>query len=170
MDEMISLLERLRPVIERMGGRGNDADDLFGDVALACIEKWDQYDWSHPEIEGRIVRIAKNLKIKRLRRERLRKHACLQSEDCGVLVSNDRTVEETKPRVSVRCQEAVDCLPDRYRQVIREHFISGKRLIAIARVLKLPSATIRTRCRRALQQLAQDPRIRELAAEVGLKL
>ena len=66
--------------------------------------------------------------------------------------------------------EVVDCLPDRYRQVIREHFISGKRLIAIARVLKLPSATIRNSLPTRIQQLAKDPRIRELAAEVGLKL
>ncbi len=169
MDQMTFLLERLRPVIERMGGGGFDGEDLYGDVCLACSEKWDRYDWSHSKIEGRIMCMAKNLRVKRFRRERLRKYMHLPSDDCRTLTYEVGSVEERKVLLCMRCRDAIDSLPDRYRQVIHEHFINGKRLVAIAWAMNLPSATIRTHCRRALQQLARDPGIRELAPSDGVQ-
>ncbi|NLX95411.1 MAG: hypothetical protein GXY83_04475 [Rhodopirellula sp.] len=59
MNEIVSVLERLRPAIERIGGGREDGEDLYGDVALACVEELDRYDWMHPEIEGRVIRMPK---------------------------------------------------------------------------------------------------------------
>lgn len=171
MDKIATLLERLRPRIERLAGGGHDGEYLFAEVALACIEKHDRYDWSHPKIEGRIICIARKLWSTHLRRERLRKTVTLPREDCPALAREPSPASDTQPREvdGIRFQEAVDHLPDRYRQIIHEHFGKGRRLVAIAREMRLPSATIRTRCRRALQKLACNPTIQDLAASNGQK-
>jgi RNA polymerase sigma factor (sigma-70 family) len=166
METLARILGKLRPTIERIGGGGHDGDDLFGEVALACVEKHDRYDWSHPLIKGRIIRIAKNLRIKSLRRERLRKHASLPTDDCFAFAADQATENEHKTLSPTSCAAAVCSLSDPYRHVIHEHFTKGKRLVTIAEELNVPSATIRTRCRRALRQLAQDPRIREFEGDL----
>lgn len=38
MQNLVRLLKRLRTTIERIGGGGHDGEDLFGEVALACIK------------------------------------------------------------------------------------------------------------------------------------
>ena len=46
-------------------------------------EKWDQYDWSHPEIEGRIIHVAENLD-----------QSAFGANDCGNMrACNPKTVE-----------------------------------------------------------------------------
>jgi len=164
MNEMTALLERLRPAIERLEGRRHDGEELYGEVALACVQKSQRYDWSHPQIERRVMRMARNLRIGRLRRERLRRHGPLPADDCRALAYEDFPSEETRGLDSIACQEAIARLPAPYRRVILEHFTRRKRFVAIASEMTLPAATVRTHCRRALQQLARDPKIRELAA------
>lgn len=156
--------DTVRPTIERIGGGGHDGDELFAEVALACVEKYDHYDWSHRLINGRIIRIAKNVRIKLPRRERLRRHAPLPSDDCAALASDDSLIADELETLSpAKYADAIGSLSDSYRHVIHEHFTKGKRLVAIAKELNIPPATVRTRCRRALHELAQDPRIRECA-------
>jgi len=167
MDAITVMLERLRPTIERLGGGGHDGQDLYGDLALACVEKRHQYDWSHPSIEGRILRMAENLRITRLRRERVRRHAQLTADDCPALAREARPITGAEPRDLNRCSEAIDRLPRSYRQVAYEHVLKGKRLVAIANEMKRPSATIRTIWRRAKQRLACDPAIRAMDARGG---
>lgn len=169
MDKMSTLLERLRPAIERIGGGGDDGEELFAEVALACVEKRAQYDWEHAMIEGRVIRIAQNLRVKRLRRERLRKHERLPSDDCHHLACHEPSVDEIETQPCGRCQLAVETLPQQYREVIHEHFVGGKRLVAIARAMKVPAGTIRTRYHRALERLARDPQILSLAEEEGIR-
>lgn len=164
MENLARILGQLRPPIERIGGGGHECDGLFGEVALACIEKHDQYDWSHPLIKGRIIRIAQNLRIKSLRRNRLRKHAPLPSGDCAALaVVEEGIANEHETLSPAEYVAAIDSLSDSYRHVIHEHFAKGKPLVAIAEQLNVPSATVRTRCRRALQRLALNPIVREFA-------
>jgi len=170
MEKMTALLARLRPAIERLGGGGHEGEDLFGDVALACVEKYDRYDWSHPKIEGRVLRIAKNLHIRRLRSERVRKCASLPAHDCRALAHYDVQLRETDVVGSWSCQEALAGLPPLYRRVLHEHLVKGKRLVKIASELNLPSATIRTHHRRGLKQLARDLEMQELAANGGFQL
>ncbi len=162
MDEIVRLLERLRPRIERLGGGKDDGEELYAEVSLACVEKEQRYDWSHPKIDGRVIAMAENLRITRHRRERLRKHACLRAEDSQALACTPGSIDETQSRVCIAIRDAVDRLPDRYREVVDEHSFRGKRMSAIARAMGLPPATIRTHWRRALLQLAHDPSIRDL--------
>ena len=150
MDEMLRLLNRLRPRIERLGGGKDEGEELYAEVALACVEKRQRYDWSHPEIEGRVISMATNLRIRRLRRERMRKHACLPAEECRALACDAAMIEDTPSTVCIACREAINRLPDRYREVVDEQFYAGRRMSSIAKAMGLPSATIRTRSRRAL--------------------
>lgn len=90
MQNLVCSLTRLRARIERKGGGGHDGEDLCQEVALACMEKRDAYDWSHPVVPGRIIRIAKNLHAKSLRRQRLRKHSPLPSGVCLALATIKR--------------------------------------------------------------------------------
>jgi len=163
--QMVFLLESLRPWIEQLGGGKHEGEDLFGDVQLACVQNADRYDWWHPKIGGLVVRIARNLRVTRLRRERLRRHARLPAEDCPALACEDSTgIERPLPDLA-QWQEVMDSLPDRYRHIIEEHFARGKRLITIARQMSLPPATVRTRCRRALQRLAGHPAIQQFGPD-----
>lgn len=167
MDKMESVLENVRSAIERLGGGRDDGEELFAEVSLGCVKKGERYDWSDPRIEGRVIKMARNLRITRFRRDRLRRHARLPDKDCQALACDSGPVEESQAIVCAACREAVESLPDRYRDIVNQYFFAGKRLTSIAREIGLPSATVRTRCRRALQRLARDPRIRELAPIYG---
>jgi hypothetical protein len=79
MDQMVAILTQLRPAIQRLAGGGYDGEDLYGNVALACVEKAEHYDWTHPQIRTRVLRIARNLNIRRIRKERSRRHHILLS-------------------------------------------------------------------------------------------
>ena len=165
------LLEGLRPSIQRLGGGSHDGEDLYGDVCLACLEKGDRYDWSHAKIEGRVICMANNLRITRVRHERLRKHLRLLGGDCEALARDSRTVRETEDVPLSDLLAAVAALPDKYRKVIQEHYFSGKRLVAIAKEMKLPPATIRTRHRRALERLgARSPCQTAVGGRMRLRL
>lgn len=115
MDEMLRVLEGLRPAIERLGGRGHDGEDLYGDVSLACVEKKGRYDWSHPGIKGRVMRIARNLHVTRHRRERLRRHEMLPP-DCSDFASPARS-DICNAEHTLASHEAVRDLPEAYRRV-----------------------------------------------------
>ena len=141
----------------------HDGEDLYADVALACVEKAEQYDWSHPKIEGRVMQMARYLRARHHRHERLRRHASLPSDDCQVLACEDRELADAETDDHRRCNEAVARLPLRYRRVVQEHCTTGKKLVEIAIETKLPPATIRTHWRRVLQRLARDAGIRGLA-------
>jgi RNA polymerase sigma factor (sigma-70 family) len=162
MDEMVRLLERLRPRIERLAGGRMDGEELYAEVELACVKKSKRYDWTHPKIDGRVMRMARNLRIWLLRRERVRRHDCLPSDDCQELASLCGAIEDEHSAVSIACREAVGRLPERYREVVEQHFFGGQRMTAIASAKGVPSATIRTICRRALRRLADDATIRDL--------
>jgi DNA-directed RNA polymerase specialized sigma24 family protein len=162
MDEMLRLLERLRPRIERMAGGMDNGDELYAEVEFACVKSSQRYDWLHPKIEGRVMRMARNLLVRMRRRERLRRHACLPAEDCAELARADGSMEEKLWQVFVACRDAVERLPDRYREVVDQHCFGGKQMSSIASASGLPPATIRTLWRRGLQQLARDPTIRAI--------
>ena len=163
MNTMALLLERLRPAIERLGGCRIAGEDLYGDVCLACVRQANRYDWSHPQIEGRVLRIARNLWITRLRRESLRRCSQLPHDsNCQALSYSACLVDESKSQVQSRCAEAVSRLSPRCRRIIREHIFKGESLVRIAEKMRIPAPTVRTLWRRARQQLARDSAFREL--------
>jgi RNA polymerase sigma factor (sigma-70 family) len=170
MDQMVAVLTQLRPKIERLAGGGYDGEDLYGAVALACVEKAKHYDWTHPQIEGRVLRVARNLHVRQIRSERSRPHHILLSAEHPALATLECMGAESDARSWTEWRAAVQDLPQPYRRVIQQHFSEGKRFAAIARDMNMPSATVRTRCRRALQQLARDSRVKAWAASEGVVL
>jgi RNA polymerase sigma factor (sigma-70 family) len=173
MDQMVAILTQLRPAIQRLAGGGYDGEDLYGNVALACVEKAEHYDWTHPQIRTRVLRIARNLNIRRIRKERWRRdHILLSvlSAEHPRLATLECVEAEADGRSCTEWRAAVQELAEPYRRVIQQRFSEGKRFAAIARDMNMPSATVRTRCRRALQHLAKDPRVKAWAASAGVVL
>lgn len=154
------VLTRLQPRIEALPGDSHDGQDLFEDVAVACLKRENEYDWFHPEIDGRVMRIAQNLNIRRMRRDRVRENCKLPDDDL-VRDRKSRFVEEQFHHWegAILCRRAVQQLAPRDRAIGWWHVVRRERFGQIARRLSLNESTVRCCCHRALKKLRQNPEI-----------
>ena len=133
----------------------HDAEDVTQDVFikayknLSTLRRWDSFlAW--------LCSIAYNMSRNRIKEqsrhkenERLGKKARKELNDHSVNSYREKQVFES-------LHEALDSLPDIYREVLTLHYLGGISGEQIARILSIPYATVRQRLSRARAQLREE--------------
>lgn len=148
-----------------MGGGRSEGEDLFQDVAVACVKRADDYDWSHPLIDGRVLSIARNLNVRRMRRKRIRQCCHLPADDT-MPDSHGSTVDEGiwRHEAAISCRHALERLAPQERAIVWWHVVRAQTFRQIASRLGLREATARCCCHRALKKMRQHPAMLALAS------
>lgn len=125
-------------------GNYNDAEDITQEVFLKYIQKNRSYeDWDH--IKAWLIRVTSNLS-KNLVNSAWHRHTAPLEE--GVDVGE-------QPPESSEILEAVQKLPEKYREIIRLHYLKGYRVEEISRRLNMNESTVKTRLSRGRKKLRE---------------
>ncbi len=125
-------------------GNYNDAEDITQEVFLKYIQKNKGYDdWEH--IKAWLIRVTTNLS-KNLVTSAWNRHTASWTEmiDVGV-----------EPPESSELLEAVQRLPEKYREIIRLHYLKGYRVEEISQQLGVKESTVKTRLNRGRKRLRE---------------
>lgn len=125
-------------------GNYNDAEDITQEVFLKYIQKNKGYeDWEH--IKAWLIRVTSNLS-KNLVNSAWHRHTA-PLED-GMDVGGE-------PPENSEILEAVQKLPEKYREIIRLHYLKGYRVEEISKQLNLNESTVKTRLSRGRKKLRE---------------
>lgn len=154
------LLMRMKPVIEKRGHRAGH-DDLFGEVGLAWAERLRNGLVEFANAEQVTWGIVRNLLCAFHRREGYRRHLLLRDE---TFPSHDRDgltvlLEDERGQAVA---DAISGLPDTDREVLTHRHDRGITSALLARSKGTCASTERSRYRRAVQRVRQDPRVAAL--------
>lgn len=137
------------------------ADDLYQDTFLKMLEVKDRLD-----IKGNpksyLLSVAVNLWRNQARKTAVRQRItgqALSVEEAGLEVpSGEATAEEQmisrEERACVR--SAVNALPDKYRMPVLLFYMEELKISEIARILKLPQGTVKSRLYKAKKVLEKE--------------
>lgn len=125
-------------------GNYNDAEDITQEVFLKYIQKKKNFeDWEH--IKAWLIRVTLNLS-KNLVTSAWHRHTAPLEEGMDV--------GEELPESS-DILEAVQKLPERYREIMRLHYLKGYRVEEISRKLGMNESTVKTRLSRGRKKLRE---------------
>lgn len=125
-------------------GNYTDAEDITQEVFLKYIQRNKNYeDWEH--IKAWLIRVTANLS-KNLVNSAWHRHTA-PLED-GMDVGGE-------PPESSEILEAVQKLPEKYREIIRLHYLKGYRIEEISRQLNMNESTVKTRLSRGRKKLRE---------------
>lgn len=147
-------------LVWRTVGNEEDARDLVQETFLRAIRALDRFDLSRP-FRNWIFRIAQNLAIDHLRRNRIRTVSLDADEDDPnglrppVLADEGPGPEEDHEQVWLqgRLAELVASLPPEYRTVVHLRHREQLAYEEIAEVLGVPLGTVKARLHRAHRRL-----------------
>lgn len=124
-------------------GNIHDAEDITQEVFLSLM-KHNLRELDDEHLKAYIIRACIN-QCRKLHRTKIR-HAEVPLEDAQpVFTMEERAV-----------MEAVEQLPDRYRQVIYLYYIEGYKVPEIAAILKRPKGTVTSQLQRGREQLRES--------------
>ena len=144
----------------RLTGDASQAEDLVQDTMLKAYRSWRQYR-PGTNAKGWLLTILRNTFINDYRR---RKHEPI-AMDLETVESHalDRSIEEVDPEGSFFSQivddkvlDAIDALPEEFREVLVLSDVEGMRYAEIAETLRIPVGTVKSRLFRARRQLQAD--------------
>lgn len=137
---------------ERLLGDRDAAEDIAQEAFIKAFNKLRDFDPAKSRFSTWLYKIATNRAIDYLRATK----RAIPAEDIELLADEsapDYEAEETKREV----RDAVAKLqPPAHRQVIEAYYWRGESYQQIAEAQKIPINTVRTRLRRAKQQLRSD--------------
>jgi RNA polymerase sigma-70 factor (ECF subfamily) len=146
----------------RMSGDRGRAEDLLQEAFLRMIEHADTFEGS-ARLKTWLYRIARNLCIDELRRQKHRRHASLDAEQAS---DDERTLHDriaaTAPhsdRQAVSHQlhqsmlAAIGALPDDQREVFLLRQVHALQFKEIAEITAVSENTVKSRMRYALERL-----------------
>jgi RNA polymerase sigma-70 factor, ECF subfamily len=133
------------------------AQEIVQDVFTRVWQKAAAYDAGQAGVATWIMRIARNRAIDELRRRGARPVLDAISDDSPLADTAaplpDEAADAALRRARVR--EALATLPDKQRQAVSLAFFGGRTHAEIARELREPLGTVKTRIRTALQTLRE---------------
>ena len=141
LDDLYAAYEgRLRRYASGLAGDAMRADDLVQETFirasahLALLARLNVY-----QRQAWLYRTCKNLFLDEQRRHRR------QETLVSRLGENVQSEYAGPPSPGTLTQAVLDLAPDRYRDLLYEHYVLGKTSEEIARELKIPPATVRSR-------------------------
>ena len=142
-------------------GSSAEGDELYQDTMLLLLEKQKELDGSQNVKSYALsvaVKLWKNKQRKAARRLRLVPQESLEAlTQHGIQPGETASPEETllqKNQAKI-LQEMVRQLPEGYRLPLQLHYSADLPVKEIAKLMKLPESTVKTRLRRAKAQLRQ---------------
>ena len=142
-------------------GNSAEGDELYQDTMLILLEKRNILDASQNVKSYAIstaVKLWKNRKRKIARRLRLVPQESLEElTRRGIQTGETASPEDSLLQKSQAkaLQEMICQLPQRYRLPLQLHYSADLPVKEIAKLMKLPESTVKTRLRRAKEQLRQ---------------
>jgi RNA polymerase sigma-70 factor, ECF subfamily len=158
--EALPHLDALYRVALRLTGDASQAEDLVQDTMLKAYRSWRQYR-PGTNAKGWLLTILRNTFINDYRR---RKHEPVAMDlEAVEPYALDRSIQEVDPEgsffsqiVDAKVLEAIDTLPDEFREVLVLSDVEGLRYAEIAETLQIPVGTVKSRLFRARRQLQAD--------------
>ena len=142
-------------------GSSAEGDELYQDTMLLLLEKRNGLDGSQ-NVKGYALSVAvklwKNRQRKAARRLRLVPQESLEAlTQRGIQPGETASPEEAllqKSQAEI-LRELIRQLPEKYRLPLHLHYSADLPVKEIAKLMKLPESTVKTRLRRAKEQLRQ---------------
>ena len=143
---------RLKSFMMRKGADAHLAEDLVQDTMLSVWNKASLYSPARGSVSAWIFTIARNLRIDRLRRQGSYQFVDIDDYD---EISDDPASDDLlivdQERTLVR--EALEGLPEDQMEIIRMSYIEDMPQSEIAKRLKIPLGTVKSRMRLAYSRL-----------------
>jgi RNA polymerase sigma-70 factor (ECF subfamily) len=136
---------RLQSWLTGMTRDSNLAEELVQEAMITVWRKAAQYDASKAAASTWLYRIARNLYVDQLRREKVRNRAVILLEDPPEVDEPEGDAE--------RVRKAIDTLPFQQAQVIYKAYFEGKSHQEIANDMDLPLGSVKSSLRLAFQKL-----------------
>jgi RNA polymerase sigma-70 factor (ECF subfamily) len=143
---------RIKGMLMRMGATSDTAEDIAQDVLVTIWRKAASYDPARASVSAWVYTIARNLRIDRLRRNKL-----------AVLYARDEPIEPEGPEGpdapldaaerENRVRTALVQLPAEQVRIVKLSFFEGRPHSDIAALLNLPIGTVKSRLRLAMTRL-----------------
>lgn len=143
----------LKAYLRRAGCTGVQAEDLAQETLLAIWRKAHQFDPERGSAAAWMFAIARHLRVDRLRR-RFSSQPPFPDLPTDVQPTSDDFLLGS--HAIARLQSALKRLPEEQIEVIRAAYIDQQPQSEIAARFDLPLGTVKSRIRRALQQLRAD--------------
>ena len=161
-------LDMLYRVALRLTRDRNKAEDLVQETILRALKSYESFDLQEFGIRPWLLRIMHNLQATRYQREK-RQPAAMDDEqlqavaEAPVSESAGGAIWDTMDQQLV---QAVESLPDEYRNVLTLWALDELSYKEIADVLEVPLGTVMSRLYRARQKLSEQ--LHDYAAKEGL--
>jgi len=137
-----------------MTSKGEDRDQLFGDVAIALLDHG-RVDLASSQ--RLIRRIARNKRVDMIRRAKFRRHQSLETISAPLFAACEAS--------AASLDELIARLSEEDQALLRAHFRDDKSWVEIAAEANCPEATMRSRWHRLKQRLAEDDVFRAAAKD-----
>jgi len=143
---------RLKTYMQRLGAQAASAEDLAQEAMVQVWRKAALYDSSKAVPAAWVYRVARNLRIDRLRKQRFFEVDIEQAETRSDDGENghDRTADRLD---AAQLAPLVDSLPPDQRDVVRLAFFEGLSHAEIEQRLDIPLGTVKSRMRLAFGKL-----------------
>ena len=143
---------RLKHYMIRQGADGAAADDLAQEAMVQVWRKAEQYDPARASPSAWIYRIARNLRIDKLRRQKLHEvELTVEAEKADDGNSGHEAASEQIDAQLLR--KVVEALPGEQMEVVQLAFFEGLSHTEVGQRLSIPLGTVKSRLRLAFGKL-----------------
>lgn len=148
----LTLGPKVRAMLMRQGADRDTAEDIVQETMLAVWRKSEQFSPEKGAVSTWVYKIARNLRIDRLRRQ------VVWDEYCGELETLHKVDPQLREQIGagdsrLEVEQALSCLSPEQKQVIELCFIDGLTQNEISARLEIPLGTVKSRMRLAFGKL-----------------
>ncbi|MCR9248368.1 MAG: sigma-70 family RNA polymerase sigma factor [bacterium] len=145
-------LEAVSPQVataaHHFAGRPEDAEDLVQETFLRAIRQAERFD-PNRSLTGWLYGILRHVAQEQRRR---RQRSALTADP---IADRDPSLELAERETAAMIQQALRGVPANYRDVLHRRLVDGQGAVEIARALRTPVATVRSKLQRGLRLLRQ---------------
>jgi len=143
---------RLKSYMVRQGADSASADDLAQEAMVQVWRKAEQYDPARAAPAAWIYRVARNLRIDKLRRQKLHEvELTIEAEKVDESSSGHEAATEQID--AQRLRNVVETLPEEQMEVVQLAFFEGLSHSEVGQRLSIPLGTVKSRLRLAFGKL-----------------
>lgn len=143
---------RIKTMLMRKGAAADTAEDIAQETLLTVWRKAAHYNSARASVAAWVYTIARNLRIDRLRRDKLATLYANEIQDESEAPERSDEPLEAAERAE-RVSAALDQLPAEQARVLQLSFFEGRAHGDIATLLGLPLGTVKSRLRLAMIRL-----------------
>lgn len=146
---------RLKALLMKQGSGAELAEDLMQDTMLAVWQKAEQFSNWRGNLNAWIFTIARNKRIDRFRKQGVQHYLDIEDFDFADDRPDGEMQIESVQRDAI-VNNATSALPDEQKQVILLAYVEELSQSEIAKKLKIPLGTVKSRTRLAFQSIRKE--------------